>query len=91
MRPGSTVRPARSWTRVCLPIRGLTSAVPPTVTMYYDPIEDVHHTVPAAMGLTIAFYASAQAPDARNTSSSDSFAEHLPRAPSRFFFLSFPV
>ena len=31
--------------------------------MYYDPIVDIHHRVPAAMNLTTAFYATPQAPD----------------------------
>ena len=43
-----------------------TEEVPTTTTLYYDPIVDVHHVVPAAMGQVVAWYAGPQVPgDAR--------------------------
>ena len=37
--------------------------LPTTTTLYYDPIVDVHHVLPAAAALTTAFYAAPQVPD----------------------------
>ena len=32
-------------------------------TLYYDPILDVHHRLPATVNLTTSFYAGPQRPD----------------------------
>ena len=40
-----------------------TDEMPTTTTMYYDPIVDVHHRVPASMGQVVAWYAGPQVPD----------------------------
>ena len=38
-------------------------ALPETTTLYYDPVVDVHHRLPAAAALTTAYYAAPQEPD----------------------------
>src|SRR4051812_46546668 len=43
---------------------GLGGAAPPAaVTLYYDPILDVHHRVPALAGMINTLYLSPQVPD----------------------------
>jgi len=37
--------------------------LPKTTTMYYDPIVNVHHVVPATMGQVVAWYAGPQVPE----------------------------
>jgi len=70
-----------------------TDELPTTTTMYYDPIVDVHHVVPATLDQVIAWYAGPQVPeDARRlfaagiaSAGIDAVGPEAPLPPTRMF------